>query len=206
MKSALANLVYPILGYGLDLKERLDRGEPLEVEYEQQQLIHRLQPPDAGLVAEFNGQGTFLGVRYALVCWLDEIFILDSTWSRSWNDRKLETQLYNTNDRYWKFWEQYELAKPMGTDVVEAFYQCVMLGFRGRYTSTRSDDLRTKMDEAKSRIVKALGQAWNPPPGLNVPTDVPPLRARDRLRRTVLIGLGALLLVGIGVVVVVLNY
>lgn len=204
MKSALANLVYPILSYGLDLKERVDRGEALEVEYEQNQLIHRIQPAEGSFVPEFVGQGNFLGVRYALICWLDEIFILDSKWSAAWNERSLESQIYSTRDRYWKFWEQYELAKPMGTDIVEAFYQCVMLGFRGRYGDA-PDDLKAKMDDAKARVVKSLSQAWNAPSGLNVPADVPPLRARNGLRRMVLIGLATFLLLGIGVVVVILN-
>ncbi|MDX2035601.1 MAG: DotU family type IV/VI secretion system protein [Isosphaeraceae bacterium] len=205
MKSSLANLVYPILSYGLDLKERLDRGEPLELGHEQQQLLHRLQPADAMHVPEFIGQGSFLGVKYALVCWLDEIFIMDSPWTRSWNEQSLETQLFETRDRYWKFWDQYEMAKPMGTDVVEAFYQCVMLGFRGRYLDS-PEDLRTRMDDAKARVVKSLSQAWNPPPGLNVSTEVPPLRGRERLQRMVVTGLGVIFLLGIGAVIAMVAF
>lgn len=205
MKSSLANLVYPVVSYGLDLKERLDRGETPEFGHEQQQLLHRLQPTDAMHVPEFIGQGQFQGVKYALVCWLDEIFIMDSPWTRQWNERSLETQLFESRDRYWKFWDQYEMAKPMGTDVVEAFYQCVMLGFRGRYLDA-PEELRTRMDDAKSRVVKALSQAWNPPPGLNVPTEVPPLRGRERLRRMVVTCLGITFLLGIGAVIAMVAF
>src|SRR5947209_13972033 len=74
----------------------------------------------------------FLGVRYALACWLDELLILNSPWSAAWNERKLEAALYGTNDRAWKFWEQAELAAARPTtDALEGFFLCVVLGFRG---------------------------------------------------------------------------
>ena len=72
----------------------------------------------------------FLGVRYGLTCWLDELFILYSPWERLWNERKLEASLYGTNDRAWRFWEQARLAESRaGSSALEVFYLCVILGF-----------------------------------------------------------------------------
>ena len=50
----------------------------------------------------------FLGMRYALACWLDEILI-DAGW-REWDENKLESALYRTNIRYSNFWNQARLA------------------------------------------------------------------------------------------------
>src|SRR5205807_5159764 len=88
-----------------------------------------------GLADEATEAGDrFLGVRYALACWLDEFFILNTPWEKKWNERKLEVELYGTNDRAWKFWRQAELALALPQDdAVEAFFLCVMLGFRGQY-------------------------------------------------------------------------
>ena len=40
-----------------------------------------------------GAQVGFLGVRYALACWLDDIFILDSVWREQWNANKMEYAL-----------------------------------------------------------------------------------------------------------------
>src|SRR5262249_55516936 len=112
MQEALANFVYPVFEYGIRLKERLGQGEDLDFDRERATLKGFLTNHDAMRLPEFGGEvdsrslavsrrgaDAFLGIRYALVSWLDDIFILDSPWSRQWNERKLETDLYGTNIR-----------------------------------------------------------------------------------------------------------
>ena len=73
--------------------------------------------------------------KYGLVSWIDEVLI-DAPWqgSKWWNENKLETELYNTNDRQWKFYaEAKEATKLPRRDALEVFYVCVVLGFRGLY-------------------------------------------------------------------------
>src|SRR5439155_11845235 len=99
--------------------------------------------------ADFGGDRTsgdsivrdqFLGIRYALVCWLDEIFILDSPWKDQWSERSLEIDLYNSRERAWKFWEQADNASARPTtDALEVFFLCVMLGFRGNKVDSPDD-------------------------------------------------------------------
>src|SRR5689334_16971706 len=143
MQESIAQLVHPVFGYGLQLKERLARGEALTFEIEQAALKGMLLSEiEARRWADFGGEGDqagrgrggqqFLGIRYALVCWLDEVFIRDSPWSARWNERKLEVALSGTNDREGKFWEQAKLTEARsGSDAIEVFFLCVMLGFRG---------------------------------------------------------------------------
>src|SRR5215471_18271230 len=102
MQEDVANLVYPILTHGLRLKERLDKGEELRLEAEQATLKGMLltetesrrwgdfggegEGPSGMTLQSFNiddpikdtpqGVGDFLGIRYALACWLDEMFVL----------------------------------------------------------------------------------------------------------------------------------
>src|SRR5207237_236794 len=109
MREEIANLVHPVLAYGLRLKGRLDRGEEANLETEQATLRGLLlSEGEARRWADFGGEAPtertisppaedgvrrperFLGVRYALACWLDEIFVLDSPWGQEWNERKLE--------------------------------------------------------------------------------------------------------------------
>src|SRR5919201_4294814 len=102
MQEPIANLVLPVISHGIRLKEQLDRGESPDFDAERALLRGRLTDPEATRWADFGdlsdsrsltvsrrGTDAFLGIRYALVSWLDEIFILDSPWSRLWNERKL---------------------------------------------------------------------------------------------------------------------
>src|SRR6266542_1696572 len=142
MRKDIADVVYPVLSYALRVKDQLARGEAISWETAQASLKGMLQTQDAARrwgdfgadpsMSVGRAQDTFLGIRYALVCWLDEIFVLDSPWSAQWNEQKLEAELYGTNDRAWKFWEQARRAESrLEKDALEVFFWCVMLGFGG---------------------------------------------------------------------------
>jgi type VI secretion system protein ImpK len=226
MREEIANLVHPVLSYGVDLKDRLDRGEDPNLESEQAQLKGLLlSDSEARRHGDFGGEGDsahsmvsvvgatrggdsgrrggsdhFLGVRYALACWLDELFILGSSWESAWNERKLEVSLYGTNDRAWKMWEQAKKAESRsGTDSLEAYYLTVMLGFRGDLRDS-VEKLRSWTNNAQARIFRGLGQEWPTPAELDPPINVPPLRGRDQLQKVIMVG-GAILLLLIPIVV-----
>jgi type VI secretion system protein ImpK len=216
MREEIANLVHPVLAYGLRLKERLERAESPDFETEQSALKGLLLGElESRRYADFGGEGgdhmatgrggsvvtrrnpdQFLGIRYALTCWLDEIFILDSPWGGIWNERKIEEALYGTNDRAWTFWEQAKLAEARpGIDALEVMYLCVMLGFRGDYRDD-PQGLRGWVEVTAKRISREQGKEWPVPPELDPPVNVPPLHGRSRLQRMVMaVALFALLLV-----------
>src|SRR4051812_38795940 len=125
MRAEIARIVHPVVAYAVNLRRRLLAGQDPPLATEQAALLGLLQGErEARRLVEFGGEdpqsgdvsfgehpsGPFLGARYALVCWLDEIFILDSPWGRVWNEHKLEVRLYSSNDRAWRFWEQARLA------------------------------------------------------------------------------------------------
>lgn len=113
----IPDLFHPVFAYGLQLKARLESGERPVFDAEQGVLKGLLlsetearrwsgyggDTGPAGLEGGARRGAQFLGVRYALVCWLDELFTLDSPWQGQWNEHKLEVALYGTNDRAWKF-------------------------------------------------------------------------------------------------------
>jgi type VI secretion system protein ImpK len=224
MKDEIANLVHPVLSYALQLRERLEH-ESLDLDHEQAVLKGLLLTDhEARRLADYGGEAApnasvlggqaagdsvrravdhFLGIRYAVVCWLDEIFI-DSRWVSDWNERKLEVSLYGTNDRAWKFWEQAKRAESRaGTDALEVFFLCAVLGFRGDLRE-QPDRLKSWASAVQARITRQLGQEWPAPAELDPPTFVPPRRGRDALRRMLLAGAAAcLVLIPLLAVVVV---
>jgi type VI secretion system protein ImpK len=207
MRAELANIVHPVFMNALRLKDRLERGEQLDFYNEQMELKGRLlSDNEAKRMTEYGGNvgdsaftsirggsrgrgmDQFLGIRYALACWVDEIFIADSRWDAQWNEHKLEEQLYGTNERAWTFWEQAKLAESRpGIDALEVFYLCVMLGFRGDLRDEPSK-LKAWADATGKRIGREQGKDFPAPPGIDPQTYVPPLRGRDRLQRMAMIG------------------
>ncbi len=228
MREEIANLVHPVINYGLRLKERVERGDAtLDLDMEQAALKgYLLSSDEARRLPDFGGDSignrsisvtqtgdlgrraadSFLGIRYALVCWLDEIFI-DSRWERDWNEKKLETQLYGTNLRADVFWEQAKRAEARpGSDALEVFFLCVMLGFRGELRN-QPEKLQAWVNNTQARIARSQGQELAMPPEHDPPTSVPPRHGKERLQRMVLlVGGVALTLVFMGAILLVQFY
>lgn len=205
MQEDVANHVYGIISYGLNLKERLDRGDMPDFDAEQNKLKGMLLSElesnrladfgaDRKLDSSFLGGSrtggslrrtseTFLGIRYTLVCWLDEIFIVDSPWAADWNEHKLESTLYGSNDRAFGFWEQADraMSRP-GSDALEVFYLCVMLGFRGDMRE-QPEKLRQWCDSVRDRVNRSQAREFPLPAEIQAPTNVPPRFGADRVRR-----------------------
>src|SRR5262249_20748527 len=166
MNSEVAGVMDRVLLCGLDLKDRLEKGEKLDIAVEQTQLRALLKSEsEARRWPEYGGDsaigGTtiggqraqaFAGIRYALTSWLDEIFIADSRWSEEWRDKALELDLYGEVLRYDRFWEQARRAESRpGTDALEGYFLCTMLGFRGRNVGA-PEQLQAWCDSVEPRI------------------------------------------------------
>ncbi len=203
MNESISKIVHPVINYGLNLKDRLCAGEALDLEYEQARLKDLLlSDEEAQFHEDFgrdddsgNGQdgdsfnvdrrrlsNSFLGVRYVLVCWLDELFTLDSQWSHEWTEHKLEGQLYGSNDRAWKFWEQARQAQARpGTSALEAFYLCVNLGFRGNLRE-QHEKLASWINQSKMRLGKVEELDFPFSTERTITSSVPPLSGASKFR------------------------
>ena len=204
MTPEFSDLVYRVISSALDLKDRVDRGESPDLEQERGRLIEMLPANvGAGLQADYSGDGkAFLGARYALACWIDELFIVHSSWADRWKPLILEQALFGSRERASKFWEQAEIVLrrpnaprapyPPGADAMEAFFLCIVLGFRGTYREDPGK-IREYVDEMRPQIARAAD--WPYPGDAGVKTNVEPLLGRETLRRVVAIYGGIAILV-----------
>lgn len=184
MRENLARYVFPVLRQGLLFRDRLLHGRKLGLESVQAHLHGTLLgfPPE-------RPEGDWLGVRFPVVCWLDEINCLecgDPDWHREWGDHSFEYALYHSHDRATLFWEQADLALSAtraDPDTLEVFYLCMLLGFRGDH---RGDirKLANRRDKFEVKIGLEQAAEWpDMPSRLQEPeADVPALTAKDRLR------------------------
>jgi type VI secretion system protein ImpK len=220
MRKEIADLVYPILTHALRVKEQLSQGDELSFQAEQSKLKGMLKSEaEARKWPEFVGERdssgsfsgrmageTFLGIRYALVCWLDEIFILDSPWKEQWTENSLEVGLYGTRDRAERFWEQARKAEARPeSDALEVFFLCAMLGFRGDLRD-KPERLKSWREAAHAQIARSQTSGWKEPPAPDPVIDVPPLHGAQRFHRMVVaLGLSVLLVIPAAVFYLVLQ-
>jgi type VI protein secretion system component VasF len=196
VREDVARVVHDVLRTGIKFRDKLEAKRALSLETVQSQLRARL--PASG---NRDPAMEYVGIPYALVCWLDEIFIGDLPWAPEWRERKLETALYRTNDRASLFWEQAERAsRQMDVDALEAFLLCTYLGFRGDFLG-EPDKVVERREKFESQLgLRRMGEWREMPPELAVPpTDVPELHGKERLR-TLLMALGVVLSVAVFVV------
>lgn len=177
MRDELSGPVYAVFTAGLDLRERLERfPELIDFQKEQgnlRELVRKV--PNVG--EEKGGGERFQGIRYPLVCWLDEIFILHSQWKSEWTEASLEMGLYDSRDRAWHFWEQARIGESrVSADALEVFFLCVMLGFRGDWHN-KPDKLKTWFQTTRALLFDQQARKWPGPNELQPPTFVPPLTA-----------------------------
>lgn len=215
MREEMATVVFPVFNHGIALKERLENGEDPDFAFEQsviKQLLgavyeasrnkdygsessasFRTQGATMGTIPSINDAGgkragdQFLGIHYALCCWLDEIFCIDSKWARQWNEKKMETALYQSNDRAYKFWDQAKRAENRrNSDVLETFYLCVMLGFRGDFRDV-PQDLEKWTTAVRGRLAKGVENDFRPPTSRGpAPTNALPMHGREKFNAMIL--------------------
>jgi type VI secretion system protein ImpK len=188
MREDVAKLVCPVFQSALFLRSRIAAGETLNLNQEQATLKGLLQDLDEARTSpEFGGEpgsGTdrFLGARYFLACWIDELFIDHSLWGKQWFDQPIERDLYNTSERGRFFWEQAARAETRAReDALEVAFLAVMLGYRGNRRD-RLEELQKWVETVGKRVSRAQGKDWGPPEEIEPPIQVTPLRGREKLR------------------------
>jgi type VI protein secretion system component VasF len=196
MNKTFRQTAHKVFTHALNVKDRLDRpGDSPDIEAEHHQLLTLIRGDGGGRqMTDYGGDGVFLGARYALACWVDELFIIhcQPPWADQWKERTLEFELFGTALAATRFWEQADIVlrrpnapkTPMtpGPDAVEAFFLCVVLGFRGTHFDHPAK-VREYVEEMRSQLTRPV--SWQSPHDLGVKTNVVPLEGRATLRRVV---------------------
>jgi type VI secretion system protein ImpK len=204
MRDDIAEAVFKVIQKGIVLKEQRDKGEQIDCEKAQTDLLTSLNDARLGDSSPDN-----LGARYALVCWLDEILIDDanpSAWGQQWSKGySLEYKLYQTRLRAHKFWDpgvKQAEARP-GNDALEVYFLCFMLGFRGDYGNrptemandydNRPEELRTWADRIRPQVMRSYAEEPQQLDNSTPENRVPLLSGRDGFQAMVKIWGGVFL-------------
>lgn len=206
--------MYRVLSQGLSYHARMRRPNPPSLDYAQADLRARIPvPSNVGDGTPETEPQPYYGQSYALVAWLDELFIGEgSPWRDEWRRTAFEPSFFKIALRAREFWRQATMASERkDRAALEAFYLCMLLGFRGEFREDPTDSaeqagLKTqRLQEWRDRFEKELGlkepARWDkdPPRRPEPMTDVPPLTARHllpwlKLALIVVLGCGVVML------------
>jgi type VI secretion system protein ImpK len=146
-----------------------------------------------GRARGYAGEDTRLA-SFAVVAFLDEsVLNLQNPVFAGWPRKPMQEELFGGHvageiffQSVQRLLERSESAQL--ADVLEVFYLCVLLGYRGKYGAGGQAELKSQMDAAAQKIRRirkdpgTLAPDWAPPPGgISVETS-------DRWFRPILIG------------------
>jgi len=102
-------------------------------------------------------------VKFALVAFIDET-IIASDWSQKdiWLSNPLQLQLYNRFEAGEVFFQKLEeLHKQIkiNVQVLEVYYLCLVLGFKGKYGLVEQEKLRVIIDEIYQDIIESTDES-----------------------------------------------
>jgi type VI secretion system protein ImpK len=188
MREEIARYVFPVFTTGVQRKQELLAGAPLDFATVQSELAGLLQATaetkpwvDPGHVVK-----GFLGIQFALTCWVDDLFN-DSPWRERWDPEILEYKYFRTRLRGELFWEQCKLAELLTTtDTLEVFYLCVVLGFRGNLAhldAPGEGKLKEWCDKVRGQLERSQPTDFELPVQMTPRTFVPALKGSDQFRR-----------------------
>ena len=136
MHPDLKDRVTRVIYFTLNIREEL-QSSPQDVDAKEcrDNLLGLLDAVEAAGSPRETNQS----VQYALAAWIDDLISRTAwTYARAWDAFPLETVLYGTNCRRWRFFELAEEAQAAGDwDALLVFQFCVNFGFRGIYAKER---------------------------------------------------------------------
>jgi type VI secretion system protein ImpK len=121
----------PLFERAIDLLKRIELQEKVSPEEEHRAILRLFDEAERSL----GPTRAWYQASYAIAAWIDEM-VLGSVWDGAswWSDRILEMSLFQSRECAHRFFElAQEAAAERDRNVTEVYFNCVLLGFRGKY-------------------------------------------------------------------------
>jgi type VI secretion system protein ImpK len=171
---ALSDLCGDLLAFALQLKRSSDPGdaETMRQKIDEQFRALEMKARQADVPAEDVTQA-----KYAICAFIDEM-ILTSSWGLkdSWADKPLQLAYFNEFSAGEEFYNKVDtLRGGKNNTVLEVFYLCLALGFRGKYVDLQGMEKKKVLMDTMLRELRGtapapgsagLSPGWQPPDAL----------------------------------------
>jgi type VI secretion system protein ImpK len=168
---ALADLCGDLLAFALQLKRSSDPGdaEAMRLKIDEQFRALETKARQADVPQEDVQQA-----KYAICAFIDEM-ILTSSWpiKESWADKPLQLAYFNDFSAGEEFYTKIDTLRGAKKNaVLEVYYLCLALGFRGKYVDLQGMEkkkvlmdtmLREMRGAAPAAGTGGLSPSWQPP-------------------------------------------
>ena len=142
----------------LQLRESNEYGDALKLKNKVLNLLDKLEN---NAISVGIDQMQVQSVKFALVAFLDET-IASSDWSNktNWLAEPLQLQLfncYNAGEEFFSRLEQLRQRERANINVIEIYYLCLALGYKGMYKMESPEKIRLLIDELHYLLNANLG-------------------------------------------------
>lgn len=173
---ALADLCGDLLAFALQLKRSKDPGdaEAMRLKVDEQFRALETKSRQADVPQEDVQQA-----KYAICAFVDEM-ILTSSWGlkESWADKPLQLAYFNDFAAGEEFYNRIDVLRgAKKNSVLEVYYLCLALGFRGKYVDLQGMEKKKVLMDTILREIRGaapasgagavgLSPGWQPPDAL----------------------------------------
>ena len=169
---ALPDLCDDFFSFALQLKKSKDPGDAETLRARVNDLFRSLET--AAGQQEITADNLQL-TKYALAAFLDEMILL-SNWplKNTWASNPLQLEMFNDLAAGEEFYNKLETLRhggdPRKIDVLEVYYLCLALGFKGKYGDLKGmqklkvlmEDLAKEVRQRRGGEGSALSPSWEP--------------------------------------------
>lgn len=146
----------------LHLRAVRELGDPEILRRRIKELLDKIERD--GRRSDVSPEGIQMA-KFALVAFIDES-IITSDWSRkeSWRANPLQYELFSRFDAGEEFFRRIDQLRQRTQDnapVLEIFYLCLVLGFKGRYQLFEQEKLRQLIGEMHNDLRRGIGKPTN---------------------------------------------
>ena len=175
VQPALADLCGDLLAFALQLKRSSDPGDADAMRQKIDEQFRALE--SKARQADVPAEDVNLA-KYAIAAFIDEM-ILTSSWSLkdSWADKPLQLAYFNDFAAGEEFYNRIDALRGAKKNaVLEVYYLCLALGFRGKYVDLQGMEKKKVLMDTMLREIRGGGPAapgtgglsssWQPPDAL----------------------------------------
>ena len=169
----LADLCGDLLAFALQLKRSSDPGD---AEAMRQKIDEQFRALETKARQADVAQEDVQLAKYAIAAFIDEM-ILTSSWGLkdSWADRPLQLAYFNDFSAGEEFYTKIDMLRGAKKNaVLEVYYLCLALGFRGKYVDLQGMEKKKVLMDTILREVRGAAPASGPAAGALSPSWQPP--------------------------------
>src|SRR5882672_2501469 len=175
VQPALADLCGDLLAFALQLKRSSDPGD---ADAMRQKIDEQFRALETRARQADVPQEDVQQAKYAIAAFIDEM-ILTSSWGLkdSWADKPLQLAYFNDFAAGEEFYNKIDaLRGAKRNNVLEVYYLCLALGFRGKYVDLQGMEKKKVLMDTMLREIRGavpavpaatgLSSSWQPPDAL----------------------------------------